>query len=64
MKTSGQRCVVVHVFVYRVVVVYVSVCRQCVQAEQEVVLPSLHSAALCRPLRPRHHAPPLLPWYP
>ena len=28
------------------VVVYVSLCRQCIQAEQEVVLPSLHSAAL------------------
>lgn len=44
------RCVVVH--------------RKCVQAEQEVVVPSLHAAALRRPLRPRRRAPPLLPRYP
>lgn len=48
------------VFVLISLVVY----RNCIQTEQEVILPSLHLASLCWSLSARHRAPPLLPGYP
>lgn len=46
------------------VMIYVFIYRNCIQTEQEVVIPSLHPASLCWSLSARHRAPPLLPRYP
>lgn len=52
----------VSVWLYTLFVV--SVNRKCIQAEQKVILPPLHPAALGRFLHPLCHAPPLLSRHP